>query len=95
MNSEDSVILILLVACGILAMVVYVLMVAVRDLVRQMTRVNECLLLAMTGKGDAGQGRALLARMMKPDVAPPKKVPEKLKGVAEKKPQMTMKMGSV
>lgn len=100
MNDFDLAIPVLLSLGGTLLMVAYVLAIAVRDMSRQLTKMNEELLLAWkSATGDAGASRGLVAKAMQSHV-PPAGKPKKLEGVAEKKeekpkPALTMTMGGI
>ena len=88
-----------IVVCGLVAMFIYVLCAIVREMSRQITRMNELILLAWSvGEKDGKASRVLLARAMK-DVPPQRPTkPDKLSGVAkkdDKKSGFTMTMGSM
>lgn len=87
-----------IVGGGLLAMILYVLAASLREMSRQLTKTNDLLILAWrSGQGDEFASRALVAKAAgltsAEKKAPPQK-PEKLKGVAEKKPAFELKMGS-
>lgn len=86
MDNGPSLIIPLMIAIGsLLAMVIYVLCVAVRNMAKQLTDMNHCLLLAwQAAQGDTVASRGLVAKAMN---QPPQRAGKKLDGVAPKKPE--------
>jgi len=86
-----------IIVCGLVALVIYVLCVSLRQMSTQLTKMNELLLLAWsTGTKDEKASRVLLARALQ-EGKPPQKSTKPLKGVAEKpkKSGFTMTVGSM
>jgi len=98
MDSVSLVVPFLIAVCGVLITVSYILCIAIREMSRQLARMNEMVLLAWkSAGGDVAAGRGLIAKAMQNSTPPAK--PKKLDGVASKtepaKPPLTMKMGSI